>query len=109
MKYVFLALAIVCEVFGSSMLKASEQFTKLVPSICVFLGFGFCFYFLALALKSIPLGVAYAIWAGVGIILTAIVSVVVFKQKLDLPAIIGIAFIVVGVIIMNSFSKSLSH
>lgn len=109
MKYVFLGLAIVSEVFGTSMLKASEQFSKLLPSVLTVVSFAACFYFLSLALKYIPLGVAYAVWAGVGIILTAIVSVVIFKQKLDLPAVIGILFIVAGVVIMNFFSKSLSH
>jgi small multidrug resistance pump len=109
MKYVMLALAIICEVFGSGMLKASEQFTKLVPSLLCVLGFVLCFYFLSHALKLIPLGIAYGIWAGVGIVLTAMVSVVIFKQKLDVPALIGIAFIVTGVVIMNVFSKSVSH
>ena len=109
MKYVFLALAIICEVFGSSMMKASEQFTKLVPSVLTFVGFGFCFYFLSQTLKSIPLGIAYGIWAGVGIVLTAIVSVVVFKQRLDAPAIVGMGFIIVGVLIINFLSRSASH
>ena len=108
MKYLFLGLAIIFEVVGSSFMKASEGFTKWLPSIVVVVAYLICFYFLSLALKSIPLGVAYAIWAGLGIVLTAMVSVFIFKQKLDFPAIIGILFIVIGVVIMNSFSKT-SH
>ena len=108
MKYLFLGLAIIFEVVGSSFMKASEGFTKWLPSIVVVVAYLICFYFLSLALKSIPLGVAYAIWAGVGIVLTAMVSVFIFKQKLDFPAIIGILFIVIGVVIMNFFSKT-SH
>lgn len=108
MKYLFLGLAIIFEVVGSSFMKASEGFTKWLPSIVVIVAYLICFYFLSLALKTIPLGVAYAIWAGLGIVLTAMVSVFIFKQKLDSPAIIGILFIVIGVVIMNFFSKT-SH
>ena len=108
MKYLFLGLAIIFEVVGSSFMKASEGFTKWLPSIVVVVAYLICFYFLSLALKSIPLGVAYAIWAGLGIVLTAMVSVFIFKQKLDFPAIIGILFIVIGVVIMNFFSNT-SH
>ena len=108
MKYLFLGLAIIFEVVGSSFMKASEGFTKWLPSIVVVVAYLICFYFLSLALKTIPLGVAYAIWAGLGIVLTAMVSVFIFKQKLDFPAIIGILFIVIGVVIMNFFSKT-SH
>lgn len=106
MKYIFLFLAIVFEVIGSGFMKTSEGFTKLVPTIIFIGAYITCFYFLSLALKAIPLGTAYAIWAGLGIVLTAVVSVILFKQKLDLAAIIGIVFIVVGVIIMNVFSKT---
>lgn len=106
MKYVFLTLAIIFEVIGSSFMKASDGFAKWLPTAIFVVAYVTCFYFLALALKTIPLGTAYAIWAGLGIVLTAAVSVIVFKQKLDLPAIIGISFIVVGVIIMNFFSKT---
>ena len=108
MKYLFLGLAIIFEVVGSSFMKASEGFTKWLPSIVVVVAYLICFYFLSLALKTIPLGVAYAIWAGLGIVLTAMVSVFIFKQKLDSPAIIGILFLVIGVVIMNFFSKT-SH
>lgn len=106
MKYLFLGLAIIFEVIGSSFIKASDGFTKLWPSSVVVVAYITCFYFLSLALKTIPLGVAYAIWAGLGIVLTAAVSVFIFKQKLDLPAIIGIILIVSGVVVMNFFSKT---
>lgn len=109
MKYFFLALAIICEVIGSSFLNASQQFTKPVLTIIMVISYGVCFYFLSLALRHIPLGTAYAIWGGLGIILTAIVSVVIFKHSLDLPAVIGITLIVAGVVVLNVFSKSLSH
>lgn len=109
MKYLFLALAIITEVVGSSFLNASKQFTKPIPVAITIIAYGLCFYFLSLALKSIPLGTAYAIWGGLGIVLTAIISVVIFKQSIDLPAIIGITLIVAGVIVLNVFSKSMSH
>lgn len=109
MKYLFLALAIISEVVGSSFLNASKQFTKPIPTAVTILAYGLCFYFLSIALKSIPLGAAYAIWGGLGIVLTAIISVVVFKHTLDLPAIIGITLIVAGVIVLNFFSKSMTH
>ncbi|MHC8949831.1 DMT family transporter [Sphingobacterium hungaricum] len=109
MKYLFLGLAIIFEVIGSSFIKASNGFTKLIPTAVVAIAFITCFYFLSLALKSIPLGTAYAIWAGLGIVLTATVSVVVFKQKLDLAGIIGILLIVAGVVVMNVFCKTAAH
>ena len=109
MKYLFLALAIIFEVVGSSFIKASDGFTKWFPTTIVAVDYLICFYFLSLALKTIPLGIAYAIWGGMGIVLTAIISVLVFKQKLDVPAIIGIVLIVAGVVVMNFFSNSTTH
>jgi len=109
MGYVYLAIAIVLEVIATNALKASEEFTRLVPSIIVVIGYGTAFYFLALVLKTIPIGIAYAIWAGVGIALVAIVAAVVFKQLPDLPAIIGMLLIVSGVIVINVFSKTTGH
>ena len=106
--YLLLALAIVAEVTGSTFLVKSEGFSKLWPSLAVVVLFCIAFYLLSQVIKVIPLGIAYAIWAGVGIVLTAMVSVFIFKQKLDFPAIIGILFIVIGVVIMNFFSKT-SH
>jgi small multidrug resistance pump len=109
MRYLFLTLAIAFEVVGSSFMKASEGFSKWVPSSIVIIAYLTCFYFLSLALKTIPLGIAYAIWGGLGIVLTAIISVVIFKQKLDIPAIVGIVLIVSGVVVMNFFSKTTTH
>lgn len=109
MGYFYLALAIMFEVLGSSFIKASDGFTKWLPSAVVIVAYVTAFYFLSLVLKTIPLGIAYAIWGGLGIVLTAIISVVVFKNKLDIPAIIGIALIVAGVVVMNFFSKTTGH
>lgn len=108
MKFKYLAIAIILEVIGSGFLKASDGFSKITFTIASLSAYILCFYFLALAIKTIPLGVAYAIWAGLGIVLTAVVSVLVFKQKIDLPAIIGMALIVAGVFIMNYYSKTLT-
>lgn len=109
MRYLFLALAILFEVVGSSFMKASDGFTKWLPSAVVIITYVICFYFLSLALKSIPLGIAYAIWGGLGIVLTAIISVVIFKQHLDVPAIIGIGLIISGVLVINFLSKTGVH
>ncbi|MDN3675679.1 SMR family transporter [Flavobacterium branchiarum] len=109
MKYLFLALSIILEVIGSSFMKASNGFTKIIPTSITIIAYIACFFFLSQALKHIPLGIAYAIWGGLGIVLTAIISVVVFKQSLDLPAIIGIILIVSGVFVMNFFSKTATH
>ena len=109
MYYLYLALAIVLEVLGTSLLGKSEGFSKWLPTIGSLLSFGVCFYFLSLALKNIPLGVAYAIWSGVGIVLTAIVSILVFKNKIDLPFILGALLIIAGVLVINLFSKASGH
>ncbi|MGV4413893.1 DMT family transporter [Chryseobacterium sp. T1] len=109
MKYLFLGLSIIFELMGSSCLKASNGFTKLVPSVVTVIAFICCFYFLSLALRSIPLSIAYAIWGGIGIVLTTVISVVVFKHALDIPAVIGIILIVAGVVVMNVFSNSTAH
>jgi small multidrug resistance pump len=109
MQYLYLGLAILFEVIGSSFIKASNGFSKLAPTIVVAIAYLICFYFLSLTLKTIPLGTAYAIWGGLGIILTALVSVFVFKQSIDIPAIIGIILIVGGVFVINFFSKTVVH
>ncbi|WDF45745.1 SMR family transporter [Chryseobacterium sp. KACC 21268] len=109
MKYLFLGLAICLEVFGTSCLSRSENFTKLWPSLLTIIAFTGCFYFFSHAIREIPLGIAYAIWAGLGIVLTALVSVFFFKQKLDLPAFLGIGIIIFGVLVINLFSKSSTH
>lgn len=90
-------------------MKQSEQFTKLVPSVFTILGYAAAFYCQSVVLKNIPVGIAYAIWSGVGIILIALIGFFVFKQHLDLPAIIGLALIIAGVVVINVFSNSVSH
>ena len=109
MKYLYLAVAIIFEVIGSSFIKASDGFTKLLPTIFTVIAFVICFYSLSVALKSIPLSIAYASWAGIGIVLTALVSVFIFKQSIDWPAIAGIILIIIGVVIINLFSKASVH
>nr|WP_246849659.1 multidrug efflux SMR transporter [Rubellimicrobium arenae] len=104
-----MGLAIVSEVIGSSFLQKSEQFTKLLPSLAVLVFYAAAFVLLSQALKALPLGVAYAIWAGVGIVLTAGIGVVVFRQSLDGAALLGIALIVAGVVVMQAFSSTVSH
>lgn len=107
--YLFLALAIIFETLATTFLKQSEQFTKLLPSLYTILGYAATFYLLSIALKTIPVGIAYAIWAGVGIVLISLIGWVYFKQHLDLPAIIGLVLIVAGVVVINAFSSSVSH
>ena len=109
MQWVYLAIAIVSEVVATSALKAAEGFTRFVPSVLVVVGYALAFYFLSLTLRTIPLGVAYAIWAGVGVALVALVGWAVYHQSLDIAALIGIALIVSGVIVLNLFSKTLVH
>lgn len=107
--YGYLALAIACEVAGTAFLQRSEQFTKLAPTLAMAALYLGSFYLLSQALRSMPLGIAYAIWGGLGIVLTSVVSVVVFRQALDAAAIIGIGMIVGGVIVVNAFSGSVAH
>lgn len=109
MAYLFLAFAIIGEVIGTAYLKTSEGFSKLTPSLIAILSYSVTFYFLSLSLKTIPTGIAYAIWAAAGIILIAAVGWFKFGQKLDMPAMIGIGFILAGVLIIHLFSKSVSH
>jgi small multidrug resistance pump len=108
MGYGYLAIAIIAEVVATSALKASNQFTNPGPSIIVVAGYGAAFYFLSLVLKSIPVGIAYAVWSGVGVALIAVAGAVLYKQIPDVPAIVGTVFIVVGVLIINIFSKTVS-
>ncbi|MBN9477630.1 MAG: multidrug transporter [Bordetella sp. SCN 67-23] len=107
--YVYLGIAIVAEVCATSALKASQNFTRLGPSIVTVLGYVIAFYFLSLTLRTMSTGIAYAIWSGVGIVLISAVSWVWFKQALDLPALIGLGLIIAGVIVVNVFSKSVGH
>ena len=106
MGYLYLAIAIITEVTATSALRESDGFSRLGPSMVVMVGYCASFYFLGLVLKTIPIGVAYAIWAGLGIVLITIVGAVAFGQKMDLPAIIGIAMITFGVVVLRVFSNS---
>lgn len=107
--WLFLGIAIVSEVVGTSMLKSSEGFTKLWPSLIVMVGYGAAFFFLSLSLRTIPIGVAYAIWSGIGIVAITAIAWVFLDQRLDIPAIFGILLIVAGVVTMNMFSNSVVH
>lgn len=108
-QWLFLSIAIVSEVMATSALKASAGFTRPLPSLVVVVGYGVAFYFLSLTLKTVPVGVAYAIWSGAGVALIALVGWAFLGQRLDAPAIIGLALIVAGVVVINVFSKTVSH
>ena len=107
--YAWLAIAIVAEVIGTSTLKASEGFTRLLPSLVTAVGYGVAFYCLSHSMKTVPVGVGYAIWSGVGVVLITAIAWVAFKQRLDLPALAGMGLIVSGVLVINLFSKTVSH
>lgn len=109
MAYSLLALAIISEVMGSTLLVKTDGFTKLIPSIAVILLFSSAFYLLSQVIKVIPLSIAYAIWGGAGMSLTALIAYMFFKQTLDFPAILGIGLIISGVIVINLFSNSVTH
>ncbi|WP_028402049.1 DMT family transporter [Ectobacillus panaciterrae] len=106
--YLFLTLAIVSEIFGTSMLKASEVFTKFWPSTAFIVGFSAAFYSLSIAMQYIPLNIAYAIWSGVGTALTAVISIFIWKETVSIQAVIGIACIIVGVVVLN-LGKTTTH
>ena len=106
MGYWYLAIAIVAEVLATSALKESQGFSKLLPTLLVMAGYGASFYFFSLVLQTVPIGVAYALWAGLGIVLITIVGAVVFGQKMDLAAILGIALIICGVVVLRVFSSA---
>jgi small multidrug resistance pump len=109
MNWLYLAIAIISEVVATSALKASDGFTRLGPTALVVTGYVLAFYMLSQTLRSIPVGIAYAIWSGAGIVLVAAASVVLYKQRLDAPAIIGMSLIVAGVVLMQVFSKTSAH
>ncbi len=109
MNWVYLGISIFAEVVATSALKATEGFTRTVPSVIVILGYGVAFYFLSLTLRTIPVGIAYAIWSGIGISLIALIGWLLYGQTLDLPAMLGLALIVSGVVVLNLFSKSVAH
>ncbi|MBB3192304.1 DMT family transporter [Halomonas cerina] len=109
MTYVYLALAIVAEVIATSALKASDSFTRLWPSVTVVVGYGLAFYLLALVLRSLPVGIAYAFWAGLGIVLVTLVGLLVYGERPDLPALLGLAMIIGGVVVIQVFSSVSAH
>ncbi|MGM0614339.1 multidrug efflux SMR transporter [Halomonas sp. CH40] len=109
MTFIYLVLAVVAEVVATSALKASDGFTRLWPSLLVVFGYGLAFYLLGLALRVLPVGVAYAIWAGLGIVLVTLVGMVVFGERPDLPGVLGLVLIVSGVVVLQVFSKMSVH
>ena len=107
--YLYLLTAIVFETIGTSALQASEQFTRPKPLLLTIACYTATFYFLSLALRTMPIGIAYAIWSGLGIVLIALIGLAWFGQKLDLPALIGLALIIAGVIVINLFSSAVTR
>jgi small multidrug resistance pump len=108
MQWIFLAVAIVAEVIATTALRATDGFTRVAPSLIVVAGYATSFYFLSLTLRTIPMGVTYAIWSGVGIILISLAGFIIYNQRLDAAALVGMGLIVAGVVVMQLFSKTLS-
>ena len=109
MNYIYLLIAIVAEVIATSALKATAQFSRLLPSLIVVAGYMCSFYFLSLVLNAIPVGIAYAIWSGLGIVLVTVIAALVYRQMPDWPAMLGMALIIGGVVVINLFSRTVSH
>ncbi|WP_368187897.1 multidrug efflux SMR transporter [Aestuariibius sp. HNIBRBA575] len=109
MPYILLFFAVVAETIGTTALQASQQFTRIGPSIVVVIAYGLAFYLLGMTLKFMPVGIVYALWSGLGIVLIAAIGVVVFNQKLDLAAILGLVMIVAGIAVIHLFSNSTTH
>ncbi|WP_429256635.1 DMT family transporter [Paraburkholderia sp. GAS334] len=107
--YAWLAIAIVAEVIATSALRASDGFSRLVPSAVVVTGYALAFYCLSMTLRSIPVGVVYAIWSGVGIVLITLVAIVMYRQVPDFAAVCGLGLIVAGVVVLNLFSRMQAH
>lgn len=107
--YVYLIVAVAAETIGTTALQASNQFTRIGPTLLVVVAYGLAFYFLGIALKYIPVGIAYALWSGLGIVLIALIGFAVFGQRLDLPAVLGLAMIIGGIIVIQLFSKTATH
>ncbi|UWQ51539.1 DMT family transporter [Leisingera caerulea] len=107
--YFYLIIAVAAETIGTTALQASQQFSRLGPSLIVLVAYAFSFYMMGLTLKFMPVGVVYAIWSGLGILLIAVIAFFVFGQKLDLPAVIGMVLIMSGIVIIHLFSKSSGH
>ena len=109
MSYLYLVIAIVAEVIATSALKATESFTRPGPSVLVIVGYAVAFFCLSLTLKTMPVGIAYAIWSGVGIVLVTAIAWLWYGQRLDLPALVGLGLIIAGVVVINLISKSVAH
>lgn len=107
--YLYLLLAVIAETVGTSALQASQQFTRLTPSIIVVVAYAAAFYLLSLTLRTMPVGIMYAMWSGLGIVLIALIGFAVFGQKLDWPAILGVALILAGIVVIHLFSKTAGH
>ncbi len=107
--YLFLLFAVIAETVGTSALQSSQQFTRLWPSVLVVVAYAISFYLLALTLKYMPVGIMYAIWSGLGIVLIAGIGFIYFGQKLDLPAFVGLTLIIAGIVVIHLFSKSAAH
>ncbi|EPU3934201.1 SMR family transporter [Morganella morganii] len=105
----WLTLAVGAEVVATSMLRAADGFTRLIPSVVVVIGYCVSFWALSQVVRMMPLGIAYAIWSGLGIVIVSAVAYFIYHQKLDLPAVIGMALIIAGVLVINLFSKSSVH
>jgi len=103
------SIAIIAEVIATTSLKASNEFTRLWPSVVVILGYAVAFYFMTISLRVLPVGIMYAVWSGVGIVLVSLLGWLVYRQSLDIPAIMGITLIITGVVVINVFSKSVTH
>lgn len=109
MNYIYLIVAVAFEVVATSALKETNGFTRLVPSVIALAGYACAFYFLSLVLRTVPVGVVYALWCGAGIVLITAIAWIWFRQALDVPALIGIGLIMAGVMVINLFSKSVVH
>ena len=107
--YIYLIVAVIAETIGTTALQASDQFTRLWPTVLVVVAYGFAFYFLGVALKYIPVGIAYALWSGLGIVLIALIGFLVFGQMLDFAALVGLAMIIGGIVVIQVFSSSATH
>ncbi|CAA4995841.1 multidrug resistance efflux protein QacC [Staphylococcus aureus] len=105
MPYIYLLIAIITEIIGTSFLKSAEGFTKLWPTLGTLISFGICFYFLSTAMKYLPLNISYATWAGLGLVLTTLVSVIIFKENINLISIFSITLIIIGVVLLNVFGS----
>lgn len=107
--YIYLAIAITAEVIATSSMKALDGFSRPLPLFLVVVGYGISFWMLSLVVKTIPVGIAYAIWAGLGIVLVSIAAAILYRQHLDLPAVLGMALIIAGVVVIQLFSGSTGH